>query len=383
MTSEEKGSWYCCGHCGSIFISDFGLNEDRQCSVCSKNPRPEYLSTESAKQSHVQFEKIGEKTESDNRRKTRKRKQSNFLMKIIIGWLVVMLTALGLQYFYEKSRNNDGDTETVTSNMTKGGLADETVSRLAKALPDCHRALAGFLIAGTPEARSQYVVDPINVAAKMAVFYSLNAFPKVDVSKIRRTGQSLIRDGDEWLVFTRWQESGENGVKFDAVFRQRAGTWKLDWEHFNQWGDYPWALFLAGHGPSEGDFRLLARQRRDSDEMEQSGARMSFVLLTPIWGMPSQVGMESPEFILNRRGDEGVLLDAAFRNRAEDLSVFETTLPPMESPGIIRVRVTVKREQFGETRRFRIVKVHACHWISSNYPGFDIDTLKQNLFETN
>ncbi len=104
------------------------------------------------------------------------------------------------------------------------------------------------------------------------------------------------------------------------------------------------------------------------------------MLLTPIWGMPDQVGMESPEFVLDRRGDEGLLLEAAFQNRIEDLSVFETALPPMEPMDIIRVRVTGKREQVGDTRRFRIVKVHACHWISSDYPGFDIDTLRENLF---
>jgi hypothetical protein len=334
-----------------------------------------------SKKGVAEFVKTAEVMDSDGRRKTRKKKNNNVLLRAVIGWSVILLGLVGYRYWTTKEQSDSEEKGTLVDRMTRGGLADETVSVLTKALPECHRALAGFLMAGTPEARNQFVVNPVDVAGKMALYYARNPFPKVDVMKINRVGQTVVRDGENSLVVTRWKEGVEGGAEFDVVFREEAGRWKMDWEHFSQYGDYPWALFLSGDGPSKGEFRLLARVRKQSDEVEESGARISFVLLTPIWGKPNEVGMESPEFVVDRRSDEGLLMDAAFERRREGLAVYENGFTSLEPAGLIRVRVTVKRTEIGDKRRFSLEKVHACHWGSSSSPGFDLKSLKEDMYE--
>ncbi len=336
---------------------------------------------EAGKMGVADFVKAAEVMDTDGRRKLRKKKKNNVLLWIVIGWSVVLLGLVGYRYWDTNERSGTDGKGSLVDRMTRGGLADETVSVLTKALPECHRTLAGFLMAGTPEARNQFVLNPIDVAGKMALYYARNPFPKVDVAKIRRVGQTVVRDGENSLVVTRWKEGVEGGAEFDVVFREEAGRWKMDWEHFSQYGDYPWALFLSGDGPSEGEFRLLARVRKQSDEVEESGARISFVLLTPIWGKPNEAGMESPEFLVDRRSDEGLLMDAAFERRGEGLAVFENGFASLEPVGMIRVRVTVKRTEIGDKRRFSLEKVHACHWGTSSSPGFDVKSLKEDVFE--
>ena len=180
------------------------------------------------------------------------------------------------------------------------------------------------------------------------------------------------------MIETRWNDG--KGQEFDAIFRRSGTVWKLDWEHFSRYGDYSWPLFLAGEGPEEVEFRLLARKVNARDKAATAGSRVRFTLLSPVFGKPGETVMESPEFVVNRYSDEGLLLNAAFDLKQSGKMIFGGTLPQMEPENLVRVRVRIKRGEFAGLRSFELEKVIACHWIGIDEPGFDLKKLKDDLF---
>lgn len=381
-----KHSWYHCGRCGSIFESGLGADENRLCGTCERKPGTGVWPVREPRPAEREgdlaaFGKTGESLDAGGQRAVRKKRRKNVMMRIVVAWLILMSLAVWIRTQHARSMaERDARLRAEDRNLAKGTMADERVALMSQALPACHRALAGFLTGGTPEIRNQFVANPIDTAGKMAVFYQGNPFPRVDVKGIRRIGQEPILVGDEWMIETRWQ--GGDGLEFDAVFRREAGTWKLDWEHFSRYGEYPWPIYLAGEGPDEAEFRLLVRKVAVGDEAERGGSRLRFTLLAPEFGKPGETGMESPEFVVNRRSDVGLLLEAALEARESGGIPFGGSLKPMEPESLARVRVRIKRGEFGGVRSFDIEKIIACHWITSDEVGFDLEKLKDDLFGT-
>lgn len=380
---SDEMAWYHCGKCGSLFEGNFGQEESRVCGVCAKTPGTGVWPTggnsgEDVKPAQPEFSKQPELVEEDGRRAVRKRRKGNLMMKIIVVWTFIMLLAVWLTNHYSGKTNQKEKLEKVVTGMTKGTLADENVALLNEALPECHRALGGFLSSGTPESRNQFVVNPIEIAGKMATFYSLNPLPKVSIKTLRRIGQDVIRVGDTWMVATRWKD--KEGLEFDAVFRRNSGKWRLDWKHFSQYSEYPWTLFLAGEGPDEAEFRLLARQKLTNSDSERIGSRLVFTMFAPVFGKANETGMQSPDFVVDRRSDEGLLISAALADNANGKLPFGQSMPVLEGAGDIRLHVRVKRTELGGTRSFTLEKVIACHWIDSDVSSHDLDELKDDLF---
>lgn len=380
-----KQAWYHCGRCGAVFESSVAVDEGRLCTECGRKPAttvwPINVEPPVVQENNLMaFGNKGEAVDEGGQRAVRKRRSKNIMMRVVLVWLVLMLAAVWVRSHGKRLAD---DKEAILrgagqNNLAAGTMADERVALLSRALPECHRALSGFLSGGTPEIRNQFVANPIATAGKMAVFYQSNAFPSVEVEDLKRVGHNIIRVGDEWMIETRWQ--GADGVEFDAVFRRYGIAWKLDWEHFSRYGEYSWPLFLAGQGPDEAEFRLLVRKVAVGDQAERSGSRLRFALLTPEFGKPQETGMESPDFVVDRRSDEGMLLEAAFDAKAAGRHLFGGVLTPMEPEGLARVRVRIKRGELGGLRSFTLEKVTACHWLGTDLPGIDIKTLKDDLF---
>ena len=110
---------------------------------------------------------------------------------------------------------------------------------------------------------------------------------------------------------------------------------------------------------------------------------MRFELLAPVFGRPLESGAVSPEMVVARRSDEGLLLEAAFNAKEEGKPLFGSLMETMEPEGLVRVRVRVKRGEFGGVRSFDVSKVVACHWMSSDEAGFDLEDLRDDLFRGN
>ncbi len=378
--------WYHCGRCGSLFQSGTGSAEERLCAECGLKPDtgvwPKHGNRfpESAR-NLAAFGKAAEVRPDSGQIAVRKKRKSSIMMKFIVCWVALMCILVGKRNYDLKQEAGGGaGLRKDGVNFAKGTMADENVALLSRALPACHRALVGFLTGGAPEIRNQFVADPIDTAGMMARFYKYNAFPELVVADLKRTGQQPIRVGEEWMIETRWNDG--KGQEFDAVFVRNGAVWKLDWEHFSRYGDYSWPLFLAGEGPEEVEFRLLARKVSTGDKAENAGSRLRFTLRSPVFGKPGETGMESPEFVVNRYSEEGLLLEAAFDLKRSGQSVFGGTLPQMEPEELIRVRVRIKRGEFAGLRSFELEELIACHWIGVDEPGFDLKELKDDLFST-
>jgi hypothetical protein len=381
----KKGKgWYHCGRCGSFFLSDLGMEEDRLCADCGLKAATGIWPGQGNRinvrdRNMAVFEKTGESLAESGRRAVRKKRKNSTTLKFIVCWAVLMsLLVWKLRFDTRHKAGAYAATGDKAVNLAEGTMADERIAFLSRALPDCHRALIGFLTGGAPEIRNQFVADPIETAGIMAGFYKNNPFPSIEVAELRRTGQQPIKVGEEWMIETRWNDG--KGQKVDALFRRNGSVWKLDWEHFIRYGGYSWPLFLAGEGPAEVEFRLLARRVTTGEKAEADGSRLRFTLLSPVFGRPAEFGVESPEFVVNSSSDEGLLLGAAFDAKRSGKPIFGRELSPMEPGNLIRVRVRIKRGEFAGARSFELEEVMACHWIGGDDLGFDLKKLKDDFF---
>jgi hypothetical protein len=380
MNSPMKKGWYHCGRCGSFFLSDIGVEKDRLCADCGLKVATGIWPVQENRL-HVRernmaaFDRTGESLAESGHRAVRKKRKNSTALKFIVCWAVLM-SLLVWKRIYDTRHKVGANAKTV--NLAEGTMADEKIAFLNRALPDCQRALIGFLTGGAPEIRNQFVADPIETAGILAGFYKNNPFPSIEVAELRRTGQQPIKVGEEWMIETRWNDG--KGQEVDALFRRNGSVWKLDWEHFIRYGGYSWPLFLAGEGPAEVEFRLLARRVTTGEKAEADSSRLRFALLSPVFGRPAEFGVESPEFVVNSYSDEGLLLGAAFDSKRSGKPIFEGELTPMEPENLVRVRVRIKRGEFAGARSFELEEVMACHWIGVDDPGFDLKKIKDDLF---
>jgi hypothetical protein len=287
------------------------------------------------------------------------------MLQLIVGWaLVLALIILGANKLWHEPTPERKQGASLAATAT---ITDEDADVLDRAGPKCAEIFSGYLAAGTPEGRNQFVLTPIATASRMARFYGLNPLANIDPRTLRRAGESVLKLPGSPAIETYWETS--DGKKLDAVFREQSGEWRLDWDHFARYSDSPWALFLSGSGKAEGEFRLLARerlaeQRKDSDTI-------SVMLYAPRFGQPGQAGFQSPEFLVSRSSRDGQLLDAAFKLARRGERVFGAKLPDLNPQDMIRVRVQVRRREVDNERKFEITGVHACHWYSVDDPGVE------------
>lgn len=372
-------AWFHCGKCGSLFESPLGYSQQRVCGECARSPRTGvWAAPQDGELLSQPYDRPGGKSDGEAKRSIRNKAPKNLMMRLIAVWIFIMAMAVWIRVHTARVDREKETREEVQRSMIEGTLADQRIALLNEALPDCHRSLAGFLLGGTPEIRNQFVFDPIATAGKMAAFYRLNSLEKADVTKLTRIAQELLTVGNERMISTRWKEV--EGAEFDVIFRNDAGTWKLDWEHFARYSDYPWTLFLAGEGPVEGNFRLLARRLLDGDVEQRSGGRAAIVLMAPVFGKPLQAGKPSPQFVLESRSDAGLFLGAAFAAEEKGELLFDSELEALEPEGLLRVMVRIRREAIGDGFKFHLEEVIACHWISSSERGYDLDQLRYDIF---
>ncbi len=286
------------------------------------------------------------------------------MLKLACAWLFVLaVIVMGARHYFPE--NKIAEQAAPPKNIKESSNEEQVVYN--DAWQECANALSGFLSAGTPEARNQFVLQPVTTASRMARFYGLNPIVGIDPANLTFTEHAVldIPGGKElesiWTV--------KDGRRIDAVFRQEKGEWKLDWDHFARYSDYPWALFLAGTGIEEGEFRLLARERLAEDR--KTAESISIVLYSPRFGNPSDAGFQSPEFLVSRNTRDGQLLDAAFKLAREKKKVFGSTTSNIDPEGMIRVRAKIRRTEVNMERRFEISKLIACHWYSVDDPGVE------------
>jgi hypothetical protein len=371
--SDSNLFWFHCGRCGSLFQSTAGEPEGRLCPNCGEDPVtgipnvPTHAAT--ATEDSAGVSNSPEKPGGRSKRKVRKGNHRHLMLKLLLGWsLLLVLIVLGARRMWP-SAPPDSPSDTASSAAAAPAMTGDDVVLFQNAGPKCGEAFVQFLAAGTPEMRNQFVLSPVTTASRMAQFYSLNPIPNIDPATLRASASGLLDLPGGGKAFEAHWES-DDGKVIDAVFRQENDEWRLDWEHFSRYSDYPWPLFLAGTGPDEGEFRLLARERLAEERKGEE--TISLVLYAPRFSMPAEVGSQSPEFLVSRSQRDGQLLDAAFKLARSGGKVFGSKLPNLDPEDMIRVRVKVRRTENEEGRAFEITSVIACHWLSLDEPGVEV-----------
>lgn len=351
-----------------MFQSTIGEAEDRLCSKCGSNPS---LGVEAAVPESENPEGNPAATEAPTaagkqRSPVRKRRRSYVMLKILGSWLLLLVfLVFATKWFF----NDLPETRTpATTGQPEEKASAEDIALKQEAANPCNQTFANFIAATTPEGHNQFVIDPIQTAARMSRFYSLNPMANIDPSGLTLRDLGVVHLPGQRAVETYWTLM--DGRTLDAVFIKQNDEWLLDWEHFVRFSDYPWALFLAGSGDSEGEFRLLARERL-ADERKGTNT-ISMVLYAPRFGHANETGPQSPEFLVKRDSSNGKLLEKAFALERSGKRVFDVQLPSINPEGLIRVRVKVRRHDETTGRSFELVDVVACHWYSSNNPGLVI-----------
>lgn len=365
-------SWFHCGHCAALFSSPPGDELERRCKFCGKDPSLIHGVSSSKSAAVVAQPILNVKMASIERPTSRKKregisKKNNYLpIKVSIFWILMLVSIVFVaRWFGQKEKPRDENRW--SERALTGTMADEDVATLQAALPKCRETMLSFLLAVQPEVRAQFVLDPVQMAGKVSRFYQQYPFVALDPAQIQYAGSDLLKLSDGAAVETRWRT--EDGRQVDAIFREQDGEWRLDWEHFVRFSDSPWAMFLVNAGESEEEFRLLARQR--SSATEEKTGKLSVAFYAPKFATPGDVGDASPEFLIDETSADGQLLKKAFEALAEKKSAFGSRLNRLDPDGMIRLRVKIRRWMDGDTKKFEVTRVAACHWLSTDDSGFE------------
>ena len=302
-----------------------------------------------------------------HKREIKRYKGRYFVLKLVVVWALLMAVLAVAGHFYWRDKPRESRHE-LAEKAAKGTLADEDVALLSRAYQKCVINLSGFLAAGTPEERNQFVRTPIDTAGRMARFYQHSPLQNLDVTSVAGDGGSVIRlkDGRR-LIQTRWKV--KDGREFDAVFFDENGAWRLDWEEFVRYGEHPWILFLGEAGEAEGEFRLFARERLAEQRSDVSQLRIAFHASR--FGRPGEFGEASPEFLVDQDSPAGRMLKEAFKARKDGGRIYGSSLPNHDPEGMIRVRVKIRKSEGSLGREFKLEEVKACHWLSIDDPGVE------------
>jgi hypothetical protein len=362
--------WFHCGRCGSLFQSQAGDSDDRVCSKCGARPELGIEPQAAAPQTKPTLPLPDGATlpkRGDRRKGSASANGNNrLLVKIIGGWsLVLALIILGARFLWHQDAPV-GNQASVP--VESGGGNPEEYELLQAATTRCSETLQNYLGAATLEEKTQFVLTPSKTTTMMVRFYGSNPIERVDPAELKLSEQHLLHLPGGKAVETLW--SIKDSRRIEAVFREEGDSWKLDWVHFARYSDQPWALFLAGSGESESEFRLLARERLAKERQNEND--ISVVLYSPRFGDPGETGYQSPEFNILRNSADGRLLDAAFHLKREGKSAYQSTIAKHDPDEMIRVRVRVTRSETDGVRKFTINRVIACHWYEHDEPGVEV-----------
>ena len=353
-----------------MFQSNVGHANDRLCTACGRNPSLGIEPPPSQSAATPVTAAVSEPQPADGNREkhpSRKRKSNYFLVKLVAGWLLFLVAVIFTARLFWQEAEKKSKPEVVMS-----ASADETAAQdatlLNRASPFYNQTLGGFLSAGTPEERNQFVVNPIATAAKMARFYSLNPLVSIEPRTLSLDDSAVVHLPEGQAIETQWHTSDNKSL--DAVFIEENGDWHLDWDHFARHSNYPWPLFLAGSGEDHGEFRLLARERLAAER--KNAESISIVFYAPKFGRSNEAASQSPEFLIPRNTANGRLLDAAFKLERSGQRPFGVKLKSIDTEGLIRVRVKVRRVQEDQGRHFELDEVLSCHWYSNDAKGVEV-----------
>ena len=252
-SKQTYEGWFHCGRCGGLFRARLESSGFRRCGICGKDPVPAGIDADMMP--HVQAGPLAGADRSPVRgpvigRRNKHRKSSHFATMMGIWMLLLACILLAGAYF----RKGSGDLPAGVARVGKGAaeaLAEKNV--LKDQMPGVHQSLVAHLISATNEGRAQFVWNPVRVAPRIERFFESNPIVQIDPPGMRLVSAHVLGLPEGQAIEAIWTSQGR---LYDTVFLRENGEWRLDWEHFVRFSDYPLSLFLTGEGPDECEFRL-------------------------------------------------------------------------------------------------------------------------------
>lgn len=363
--TDKDTYWHHCGRCGSLFSAEMTGDSGKVCPDCGQSPSVDAGDSVSAvKPAGQEIQKVRLKQPVE--RNHRPGRKMLLFLKVFVAWLVVIgLIVLTAHWF--KSKDPQSQTQVPVEKYVGSVelLHDQDRKLLEVAVPVCRKVLVDFLSAKRASQRLELVIHSEVVAERLANYYEMPPPLTTEPEQLNLQASTVVHLPEGDTVLTQWDSP--EGLRFDAAFRQVDSVWKLDWDHFTRHSECNWALFLAGSGPDEAEFRLLARERY---QMEGNAMKDCNVMLyAPEMKRFDDAGLKAAVMPLPGDSRDAKLLRAAFQSMRDGKPLFRSTMRDINPQDMIRVRVRVKRVDAPGRNRFEIVRVLACHWYSSKAWG--------------
>jgi hypothetical protein len=360
-----------------MFRARTGDNELRRCDSCGRDPSHDQWDV-GASFSTAVLPPLRERAESASALelpKVRRQRKKNTVLVMFLLWAGFMglLVFLGRHFW----QNPDLSAQRDGRERPRSAASYLEEKLLNDHLPAIYRTFAAHVVAANDEQRAQMVLDPIRVAPRMVRFFELNPLIRLDLECMISRSSKVLSLPEGEAVEVLWVSQDR---VYDTAFLRQNGEWRLDWEHFARYSDFPLSLFLAGSGPDEAEFRLFARERLAEERKHEP--EISIVLYSAVAGKPREAGVQTPEFLVPRHTPMGKRLAAAFDQARKGERPFGSRLEVEEPEDLIRLRVRIRRKEVDGIRVYEITDVPACHWYGmTNAAGVPEEESGEKLVE--
>lgn len=388
--SQENTSWHHCGKCGEVYKAAKGS----LCPACERTPLPsrKKLSVHTVEGSSTQVRKefspnltadvpapgnlirIGNHSEfvdsaaAPSRQSTeRKRKKSYPLLKFMIGWCVAIILLAGLikwKFSAPAPTVATAPPESTDSALTEARTqASENIDLFNQAYKSMQETTALLFETSAPETLAQYCRQRPRIASII-----FNDGPKASLFKpesLQLADHNVIRPGGLPMIETIWKD--DRGRMLEIVFAKEDDRWVVDWESYAKSSTLPWSVFQGAEGEEDGIFRMLVRERLV--DQTYSDLQMSVVFYEPSFLRGGPLGLQTTDFLIDRKSRDGRLLTAALEARKNDKPLMGSILPQADPPNTARVCVKIRRSIKNGQKVFTLVEVLACHWLGVDDPG--------------
>ncbi len=307
----------------------------------------------------VRKPKSGGSRSGKSTRSRQGKRKARALMVFVIVWVFL----LGLAAIVLKRMWPDDTAPSVVENerdFSDQAMADQRL--IQDQLEACRIRLREFMAASDLGGQSDYILHPELTLSRMVRYQQFNPV-FAETAEIAPDYYKVIHTPAGRAIETLWKR--EDGQLIEAVFFEEDGEWKIDWDEFVRAGTEPWALFLAGTGEGEGEFRVLARERIGANGRSQE--YIGLVLYSQRPGHPDVAVSGSPEIRVKRNTEMGRIIEETFAARKNGQGPFESELVTRDPDEMIRLRVKVSRKGDDE-REFEIVELLANHWMELAEP---------------
>lgn len=392
MTSAKKKGYFHCAQCGSFSEQTIDYRGVRECPSCGQCMTGEALQDKTiARDVDVRSdlnrvilpvdpeghgerhqEEVGMLADEINRDKVGKIKrtvpvwelQEKSRSRLLLLFIVVVTASCLALIIYTNKDLFLVEPPVVESAVKRKEAAQNDAENrlLSQSLPNCMLVMKSFLEARDATTRSQFVFHGHDLLEIMEEYYTAHPRSSRGITNVRSIHASIL-DIDHRLAIGTICED-DSGDRFEAVFIEDNGNWKIDWKSFVRYNPVEWHLFDSANNGDEGVFRLYMRLLEVGDDI--AGDDLLVVFYQPdIFRSEPFKAKASESVRVPADSDQGMAIKALVRDRAArgGCDKFGAKLSDFDSEKMHRVRIHVRLHKEASGRhRVELLAIIADHW---------------------